>query len=84
MLMRIETMFFFVETLLEIGFHTLSLMNSTYPSTIWNKSSASYARMLAKYSMPGFMSPIPSVCMISTLVLVSLQVTMEIVQFWDG
>jgi hypothetical protein len=25
---------FFVETVQEIGFHTLSLMNSTYPSTI--------------------------------------------------
>ena len=42
---------FFVETLQEIGFHTLSLMNSTYPSTIWDKSSASYARTLAQYSM---------------------------------
>ena len=41
----------FVETLLDIGFHTLSLMNSTLPSTIWDKASASYARALAKYSM---------------------------------
>jgi hypothetical protein len=45
--------FFFVETILDIGFHTLSFMNSTYPSTIWDKSFASYARMLAKYSMSG-------------------------------
>ena len=36
--------FFCVETLLTNGFHTLSLMNSTYPSTIWDKSSVSYAR----------------------------------------
>ena len=43
----------FVETLLEIGFHTLSLINSTYPSTIWDKSSASYARSLAKNSVSG-------------------------------
>ena len=43
--------FFLVETLLDIGFHTLSLMNSTYPSTIWDKSSASYTRTLAKNSM---------------------------------
>jgi hypothetical protein len=42
---------FFVETLLDIGLHTLSLMNSTYPSTIRDKSSASYARALAKYSV---------------------------------
>jgi hypothetical protein len=35
---------FFVENLLDIGLHTLSLMNSTYPSTIWEKYSASYAR----------------------------------------
>ena len=40
--MRLDA--FFVETLLEIGFHTSSLMNSTYPSTIWDKSSASFAR----------------------------------------
>ena len=38
----------FAENLLDIGFHTLSLMNSTYPSTIWNKSSGSFARALAK------------------------------------
>jgi hypothetical protein len=31
-------MFFLFKTLLEIGFHTLSLINSTYPSTIWDKS----------------------------------------------
>ena len=42
---------FFVEALLDIGFHTVSLMNSTDPSTIWYKSSASYAHALAKYSM---------------------------------
>jgi hypothetical protein len=29
----------------------LDLSNSTYPSTIWEKSSASYARALAKYSV---------------------------------
>jgi hypothetical protein len=31
-------MFFVVETLLDFGFHTLSLMNSKYPSTIWGKN----------------------------------------------
>ena len=41
----------FAEILLDIGFHILSLMNSTYPSTIWDKSSASYAHMLAKNSV---------------------------------
>ena len=41
----------FVETVQEIGFHTLILMNSTYPSTIWDKSSTSYARVLEQYSM---------------------------------
>jgi hypothetical protein len=46
-----ETMPFFAETLPDIGFHTFSLMNSTYPSTIWDKSSASYAHALAKYSV---------------------------------
>ena len=44
-------MHFFVEALQENGFHTLSLMNSTYPSTIWDKSSMSYARVLAKNSV---------------------------------
>ena len=34
---------FLVETFQEIGFHTLSLMNCTYPYKIWDKSSASYA-----------------------------------------
>jgi hypothetical protein len=52
--MYLETMFFFVETLLDIGFHTLSLMNSTYPSIIWDKSSASYANALAKISAGWF------------------------------
>jgi hypothetical protein len=42
---------FLVETLPKIGFHTLSLMNSTYPSTIWDKSSASFAHAIAQYSM---------------------------------
>jgi hypothetical protein len=41
----------FLEILQENGFHTLNLMNSTYPSTIWDKSSASYARVLAKNSV---------------------------------
>ena len=45
--MSLETM----ETLPENSFHTLSSINSTYPSTIWDKSSASYARTLAKYSV---------------------------------
>jgi hypothetical protein len=40
---------FFEETLLDIGFHTLSLINST----IWDKSSASYACTLAKNSVSG-------------------------------
>jgi hypothetical protein len=42
-----------MEALLDIGFHTLSLMNSMYPSTIWEKSSASYARALANNSVSG-------------------------------
>ena len=43
-------MFYFLK-LQEIGFHTMSLMNSTYPSTISDKSSSSYARMFAQHSM---------------------------------
>ena len=39
--------------LLDIGFHTLSLINSTYPSTIWDKSSARDVRALAKNSVSG-------------------------------
>jgi hypothetical protein len=35
--MRLETMVCLAETLLDIGFHTLSLINSTYPSAIWDK-----------------------------------------------
>jgi hypothetical protein len=50
-LIGLETRLFFAESLPDIGFHTLSLMNSTYPSTIWDKSSASYARALAKNSV---------------------------------
>ena len=38
----------YAETLQDICCHTLNLMNSTYPSAIWEKSSASYARVLAK------------------------------------
>ena len=49
--MGLETMLFFEETLPDIGLHTFSLINSTYSSTIWVKSSASYARALAKYSV---------------------------------
>ena len=44
-------MLFYVETLLYISFHTLILMNSTNPSTIWDRSSTSYARALAKNSV---------------------------------
>jgi hypothetical protein len=44
---------FYVEALLDIDFHNLSLMNSTYPSTICDESSASYARTLAKNSVSG-------------------------------
>ena len=44
-------MIFCVEVLLDIGFHTLSLMNSTYPSTIWDKSRPSYARAFANNSV---------------------------------
>ena len=44
---------FIVKTSLCIGFHTLNLMDSTYPSTIWDKSSASYAHALEKYSVSG-------------------------------
>ena len=40
-----------MEYLQEICFQTLRLRISTYPSTIWDKSSASYARTLANYSM---------------------------------
>ena len=36
--------FIFVDTLQEIVFKTLSLINSPYPSTILDKSSTSYAR----------------------------------------
>ena len=42
---------FLVETLQEKGFQTLRSMISTYPSTIKDKSSASYTRALAQYSM---------------------------------
>ena len=42
---------FVVETIHGIGFHTISLMISTFPSTICDKSSASYARTLAQYSV---------------------------------
>ena len=42
---------FVVETLQEICFHTLKLIDSTYPSPIWDKSSESYARALAQYFM---------------------------------
>ena len=45
---------FFVETHLDISFHTFRLINSTYPSTIWDKSSASYARALAKNSVSDY------------------------------
>ena len=41
----------FAENLQKIGFNPLSLMNSTYPSTIWDKSSASYAHALAQNSV---------------------------------
>ena len=40
-----------METLQEIGFHTISLMYSTYPSTIWGKSSTSFAHTLVQDSM---------------------------------
>jgi hypothetical protein len=42
---------FCVESLHEIGFHNFILMISTFPSTICDKSSASYARTLAQYSV---------------------------------
>jgi hypothetical protein len=41
----------YVNILQEIAFRKLSLMNSTFSSTILDKSSASYARALAEYSM---------------------------------
>ena len=47
-----------MENILDIGFHTLIFMNSTYPSTFWDKSSASYARALAKYSMSVLTHPL--------------------------
>ena len=37
---------FAVETLKKIGIHTIILMISTCPSTIWDKSSASFAHTL--------------------------------------
>jgi hypothetical protein len=40
---------FILETLLEIHFNTFSIINSTYPSRIWDKSYASYAHALAQY-----------------------------------
>ena len=40
-----------VPALQEIGFHTIVLLTSAYPSTIWDKSSASYAHILAQNSM---------------------------------
>ena len=48
---------FFAESHLNIGFHTLSLMNSTYPSTISDKSSASYASALVKNSVSAPIKP---------------------------
>ena len=36
---------FSAETLQEIGFHIIILMTSTFLSTIWDKSSASYGRV---------------------------------------
>ena len=39
---------FFLETIQEIGFHTLDKVNSTNPSTFWDKSSASYARAVIR------------------------------------
>ena len=50
---------FFVETLHEIGFHAFILMMSTFPSTIWNRSSASYACTLVQYSVSAQFSPYP-------------------------
>jgi hypothetical protein len=41
----------FLENLQEMCFHTLSFINSTYPSTIWHKSSANYAPALAQSSV---------------------------------
>ena len=44
---------YLVETLQEIGFHTNILIISTYPSTIWDKSLASYAHTLTQISKSG-------------------------------
>ena len=41
----------YLQILQKIAFRNLNLMNSTFSSTIWDKSSASYACALAKYSM---------------------------------
>ena len=43
---RIQTIHYYVETLQEIYFQTLSLINSIYPTTIRDQSSASYAHAI--------------------------------------
>jgi hypothetical protein len=63
--------FFFAETLLEIGFYTLSSKNSTYPYTLWDKSSASYACALAKNSVSEIFMLILIVLDLVVLVLAS-------------
>ena len=40
-----------LKTLQEMAFHSLSLVNSTYPCRIWENSFTSYARTLAENSM---------------------------------
>ena len=44
-------MHFFVEVF------PLSLMDSSYPSTIWDNTSVSYANALAQYSMSDYLNP---------------------------
>jgi hypothetical protein len=60
--MRLESMLFFAETIRDIGVHTLRLMNSTYPSTIGDKSCASIARALAKNSVSEANPDLPALC----------------------
>jgi hypothetical protein len=47
---------FFVETVQEIDLHSIILIISTYPSKIWDKSSASYACKLVQNSRSKFMA----------------------------
>jgi hypothetical protein len=62
-----------VDTLLDIGFHILSLLNSTYPSTIRDKSSASYAHALTKNSVSSFARKVTAVLFMVLLELAGVE-----------